>query len=632
MKFKKVIIKNFMSIGDATIDLDNRGLVLIDGKNMTPASAIDTNGTGKSSMLSAIFYAIYGEMPNGDKADSVINKKVGKDTSVTLEFSTDSGEYKVVRTRKKNSLKLYSGDNELTKGTAKETQSLIDTVVGIPKDIYMSTLYFDGHNSTPFSMLTDKQRKEYLEVLFNVGVYHEAYEVTKLDISEKTGELGSIVNKISVEESKLSPIADNIKQIEQDKELSGTRLSAMKSEIDTSSNDLEQMASQLKILQDKSSKRLNEIEESISSINTTDTSGLQQQVASMSSTVNSSIAKLSAMKATILEKANLMKSLSTSEVCLVCGNPIDEEHKKVEIGKITSDIQKLKVPYEELKSSIAIANEELETKKAELLVEQDKVAKANELLSPLYSEKQSISSLIASGKSDYNSRLQLLDSKKSYYQSELDNSSRYDDNIKSLNEKVKLIKEATKDLQNKREYIASDISSLNDALMAFSDKGIKSHVLDLVTPEMNIRANNYLSYLTGGTITAEFSTQTKKANGELSDKFDIKVTNNGEETTYNSLSSGEQRRVDIAISLTLQDILMSRSNTSSNLLIYDELFESLDAVGSESVVELLKTRLDTADTILVVTHNENLKPLFNSSIVAVKEADGMTHVENGVVK
>lgn len=632
MKFKKVIIKNFMSIGDATIDLDNRGLVLIDGKNMTPASAIDTNGTGKSSMLSAIFYAIYGEMPNGDKADSVINKKVGKDTSVTLEFSTDSGEYKVVRTRKKNSLKLYSGDNELTKGTAKETQSLIDTVVGIPKDIYMSTLYFDGHNSTPFSMLTDKQRKEYLEVLFNVGVYHEAYEVTKLDISEKTGELGSIVNKISVEESKLSPIADNIKQIEQDKELSGTRLSAMKSEIDTSSNDLEQMASQLKILQDKSSKRLNEIEESISSINTTDTSGLQQQVASMSSTVNSSIAKLSAMKATILEKANLMKSLSTSEVCLVCGNPIDEEHKKVEIGKITSDIQKLKVPYEELKSSIAIANEELETKKAELLVEQDRVAKANELLSPLYSEKQSISSLIASGKSDYNSRLQLLDSKKSYYQSELDNSSRYDDNIKSLNEKVKLIKEATKDLQNKRESIASDISSLNDALMAFSDKGIKSHVLDLVTPEMNIRANNYLSYLTGGTITAEFSTQTKKANGELSDKFDIKVTNNGEETTYNSLSSGEQRRVDIAISLTLQDILMSRSNTSSNLLIYDELFESLDAVGSESVVELLKTRLDTADTILVVTHNENLKPLFNSSIVAVKEADGMTHVENGVVK
>lgn len=632
MKFKKVTIQNFMSIGNATIDLDNRGLVLIDGKNMTPASAIDTNGTGKSSMLSAIFYALYGEMPNGDKADSVINKKVGKDTSVELEFSTDSGDYRIVRTRKKTSLKVYSGEEDLTKGTSKETQSLIDSIVGIPKDIYMSTLYFDGHNSMPFSMLTDKQRKEYLEVLFNVGIYHEAYDVTKNDISDKTEQLNSVTNHIKIEESKLAPINNNIEQINTDKETSATRLESMKLDIDSSTSNLESLLSdynEKKLLVDN---RISEIDKTISDISTTDTSHLQQEVNSLSSKLSGNNLKLSSMKATIIEKANLMKSLSVSEVCLVCGNKIDEQHKTNEINKITADIQNLKGPYELLKSKVASDTDVLNERRTKLEEEQRRAEQSNSQLAPLYTEKQTLTSGISELKSQYDSGVQLLNSKKEYYKSELDRSATYDTNLAELNKSVTEINTQIDKLSKDKVNIASSITHLNDALKAFSDKGIKSHVLDLVTPEMNIRANNYLSYLTGGTITAEFSTQTKKANGELSDKFDIKITNNGEETTYNSLSSGEQRRVDISISLTLQDILMSRSNTSSNLLIYDELFESLDAVGSESVVELLKTRLDTADTILVVTHNENLKPLFNTSIVAVKEADGITHVENGVVK
>lgn len=621
-----------MSIGSATIDLDNRGLVLIDGRNMTPAAAIDTNGTGKSSMLSAIFYALYGEMPNGDKADAVINKQVGKNTSVELEFVTDSGSYKILRTRKKNSLKLYSGEEDLTKGTSKETQSLIDSIVSIPKDIYMSTLYFDGHNSTPFSMLTDKQRKEYLEVLFNVGVYRDAYDVTKSDISEAQEELNNILSSIQIEESKLQPLSDNVLQLKEEKESSQGRLASMLLDIETSSDKLEELHTTLANLKNTSSSKIADIDLSIAGVTTSDTSNLQREVNTLSSQVSSSSNRLASMKATILEKANLMKSLSVSDVCLVCGNVIDENHKKIEIGKITAEINELKIPYGELKQAVENSSSQLEDKKSELSNLQNKISKANEYLSPLYAEKQRITTELSTMESEYQSSKGILDNKREYYDNEMKSSSRYDSNILELENKIKTVQSQVATLQDKRKVVVSTITHLDEALKAFSDKGIKSHVLDLVTPEMNIRANNYLSYLTGGTITAEFSTQTKKANGDLSDKFDIKVTNNGEETTYNSLSSGEQRRVDISISLTLQDILMSRSNTSSNLLIYDELFESLDAVGSESVVELLKTRLDTADTILVVTHNENLKPLFNSSIVAVKETDGITHIENGVLK
>ena len=120
-------------------------------------------------------------------------------------------------------------------------------------------------------------------------------------------------------------------------------------------------------------------------------------------------------------------------------------------------------------------------------------------------------------------------------------------------------------------------------------------------------------------IEAQFTTQTKKADGTFSDKLDIDVLYNGEETDYNSLSSGEKRRVDIAISLALQDMVMTRFGDDINLLAYDELFESLDAVGSENVIELLRQKLKDVSTIIVISHNEDLKPLFDKTIMVTKE-------------
>ena len=147
--------------------------------------------------------------------------------------------------------------------------------------------------------------------------------------------------------------------------------------------------------------------------------------------------------------------------------------------------------------------------------------------------------------------------------------------------------------------------------------------MDLVTPTLNEGVNKYLGTLTGGAINVEFSTQSKKADGTLSDKFDISVTYNGGVMSYNALSSGEKRRVDVAISLALQDMVIQRYGADVNLLAYDELFESLDATGAENVVELLKSRIEKVGTIIVVSHNEDLKPLFDNSLEVIKK-DGVS--------
>jgi DNA repair exonuclease SbcCD ATPase subunit len=136
---------------------------------------------------------------------------------------------------------------------------------------------------------------------------------------------------------------------------------------------------------------------------------------------------------------------------------------------------------------------------------------------------------------------------------------------------------------------------------------------------LNERISEYLNVLSGGTIKAVIKTQKDLTSGGKSDKIDLVISNEQGADSYKGLSAGEKRRVDISISLALQDLVMKQSNLAPNLLMYDEVFENLDEVGCENVIELLKKRLDVAGSIIVISHSEHLKPLFNNVITVVKE-------------
>ena len=629
MKLKKIAIKNFLSIQDATIDLDNRGIVLIDGINNTPATAIDTNGTGKSSMLSAIYYAIYGESPNGEKADALINRNAGKGLLVTLDFEVEGTRYTISRGRKKNLLTLVSGETDLTKGTMKETQVAIDELVNIRKDVYLSTIYFDGHNSIPFSMLTDKQRKDYLEILFDVGVYKEAYEQTKTDLADVKNNLTLVKSTIQNLNRTKESESDSISQLKGMQESSGNGLPKLKVDLETKRQDLEAFSEKATNALAKLEEEKKSISERLEPYKDDRYVELERRLRETKRKLDRTNDELVLKKSRIKELADKIRNMSESELCVVCGNPIDEDHKKKEVNRLTQELKPLVADYKSLGATVPDLQEKVATLTEEFKAEQEVQEQYGKAQRTVYNDLGVVDGKIKEietakfrKETDYNTT-------KMNYEATVRSASEFEGMIKNHEQKLSAIQEELHDLDTKLNLLIKNELSLEKALTAFSDKGIKSHVLDFVTPELNTRIGNYLNFLTGGTITVVFSTQTQKANGEMSDKFDIQVNNNGKQTTYESLSSGEKRRVDIAISLTLQDILISKSNMSTNVLVYDELFESLDAVGAESVVELLRQRLESSSTILVVTHNENLKPLFAETITAVKEKDGNTHVLNG---
>ena len=151
MKFIKIKAKNFLSFKELELDLDNRGLILLTGKNLDDKSGtFDKNGIGKSSLVASIFYALFGETPDGRSADAIINKDAKKNASVELTLEVSGNTYVITRGRKKNVLSITLNGEPMEFSTMKETQANIEQIIGIPEEVFRTTLFFDGHYTTPF--------------------------------------------------------------------------------------------------------------------------------------------------------------------------------------------------------------------------------------------------------------------------------------------------------------------------------------------------------------------------------------------------------------------------------------------------------------------------------------------------
>lgn len=159
----------------------------------------------------------------------------------------------------------------------------------------------------------------------------------------------------------------------------------------------------------------------------------------------------------------------------------------------------------------------------------------------------------------------------------------------------------------------------------FSNRGVKSLILDTVLPFLSERSNFYMTHLTGGSSQIQFSATTELKSGETRDKLNITVQYAYGGSSYNATSGGEKQRADIAIIFALGDLAAMRAVSPINFRLLDEPFDGLDALGKEAVVEILKSFVvPRSGTVLVMSHDEGMKTLFDKRIMVVKK--------NGVAK
>lgn len=622
LNIRSIIIDNILSIGHIEMKVEKQGIVLVEGRNMTDAS-LAVNGSGKSSMLGSIFYALYGHFPskNGAKADAVINRKVGKKSKVELSFEKGGHEYKIIRTRKPNALEFYCDGANLTTNSASNTEKAIQNVVGISEELFSNAILFDSINTHRFALMNDKERKEMFTELLGLNLYARAHELAKEDLAENEQNLQGLKNGLQVKQSELS-------FYKQQEQTATQQLAQWENQVAISEKAFKDATDALNNLDvNTTNSKIQYFRDEIEALQmgyTTNVSSVAEYTAL--STANQKVQEKEREIRTIQQEVqNLYTSrgrFKESTLCPTCGNEMDAEHRQAELSKIESRLAELTKLAETI---VPLYQEE----KAKLPALQEAYNKAKEAEESSRQNAQEVTGEISKLNSEITKLTMAMNQLQQNKQSAENNLNYIKGQKPSTTDLYDKIRQTEQSIATHEESILSltdKITDLKEVVKVYSDKGVKSHLIDQAVPFLNERISEYLAVLTGSTISVKMTTQKELTTGDKSDKIDLQVDNIAGSGTYNSLSAGEKRRVDIAISLALQDLVMKKSNLQVNALFYDEVFENLDAVGCENVVELLKSRLDVADSIFVITHNESLKPLFNNVMTVVKE-NGFSRLE-----
>jgi len=240
IKFKNLTVKNFMSVGNATqgINFDRNDLTLVLGENLDLGGDGSRNGTGKTTIINALSYALYGNALSNIRKDNLVNKTNGKNMLVSLEFSVNNKEYKIERGRKPNVLKFYVNHEEQTatdeaQGENKETQEAIERILGMSHDMFKHVLALNTYTE-PFLSLKANDQRTIIEQLLGITLLSERADKIK-ELNKQTKDA------ISQEEFRVRAVQEANSRIEEQIESLKRRSGLWQKKVDS---DLAYLAAQ----------------------------------------------------------------------------------------------------------------------------------------------------------------------------------------------------------------------------------------------------------------------------------------------------------------------------------------------------------------------------------------------------
>lgn len=640
MKIESLTIQNFLTIRDqVALDLEDKGLVLVQGDNQDDSSAI-SNGAGKSTIGDAICWCLFGTTARGETGDDIINNKVNKECVVEIIVTDGVKRWYISRGRKhshyKNNLHIVDLDTgySLTAGTDKLTQEIVEKIIGCSYEVFRAAIYAAQESIPDLPGMTDKFLKQIVEeaagITRLIRAHQEAkthYGVTVAKFAEFIHQTTTLKKDIEVVKLQRQDYANKSDAWIKSKE---EKIAEYKKAISVTSKEISDLNS---LISFKTSLGLDEKTLIAKMVDLDDT--LKQLTAETKAAdailkaaeiVESRVAATLKIEVTNAKKLiDDLKSINSKvgEPCGECGKPYCEEDLSdiAEIAKKKVSVAKNKI--DELKAELESAK--LAVKKARdallFLTDTDTAIKENnaakEKILKDFSEFKTLQQSLAICSTRLTASQLAL---KSETATENPYLALYDDaNNKVTEWEADLITvDKTKDL-----FERNDLDRAKKAVQVFGAAGVRAHILDTVTPYLNERTAHYLATLSDGNINATWNTLTKSKSGELKEKFSIDVMNEKGASRFGGLSGGEKRKVRLSTAMALQDLVASRASNPISLWIADEIDDALDEAGLERLMIILEEKAREKGTVLMISHN-SLSDWCKESITVVKKDDGST--------
>jgi DNA repair exonuclease SbcCD ATPase subunit len=608
MKFQQLKVHNFGSIKELDIPLADRGLQLILGRNEDAPKSC-SNGSGKSTLLDSFTWVVWGQTVRGMKHDDVVNETINKDCMVELYFEESDITYKIVRYRKNtsdinykpNDLVLFVGDEDVSGVSVEDTQQRVNELLGL--DFVTFCAMMPGAGVRVASM-TDLEVKELLEKLLQTEVLGKAQEITRdlykqnntklqintdklKSITDAIVELTNRLNSLQVDHDSFEEVKKN--KIEDIKQL----LNELETERSANGVVINKAVSVSEKL-DKARSRLTDAEKDISTST--------KRLYSLTTDHNTKVSFKKAYK----DQLNSVEEIGAH--CDLCQQSVDKSHIDMISTNILSAIKDIEKEIILLADSVSVEQDKLSKYAAiKELAKKDIDRFLTLQQEAIYAEKTNKS--LIKQISRHNEEIEKI--------------------LKEQNPLENLIEETTGSLTTKQaeqqacETLIDELSQ-EDKLLAywldgFAPSGLRSFMLDHVTPVLNSAAKKYADLLTEGEMAIKFNTKETLKNGKIKDKFNIEVTQAHGGSSYLSNSTGERARANLVIALALGDLAALRVNKRIPFRFLDEPFESVDESGTDAILKLLNNQQDYYDSVFVITHQDHFKQLFDNKVTIVKK-------------
>ena len=564
LTIKEITIKNFMSVGNVTqgVLLHDTGLTLVIGNNLDLGGDGSRNGTGKTTLVNALSYGLFGLPLTNIKRDNLINKTNGKHMLVTIEFSYNRTNYRIERGRKPGILKFYVNDAEQIdatdegQGESKLTQRQIDKILGMTHNMFKHVMALNTYTE-PFLAMRQNDQRNLIEELLGITMLSEKATILKELVRETKESHKEEEYRIGGIQQANEQIESSIKDLQRRSDLWDKKYNESIEELKTKLLELANVDIETELQAHKDLEVYSELQRK--------TSQLDANTAQLDTKISKLNQDLSSIK---------------DDNCYVCGHPLDDDlHKKL----LKTKEDKLKTYTEEI-SEYKKEREELGELGKQPITHYDRISDA-------YNHKTT------------------LDTLSNQLENKLIETNQYVDQIETLK---------NKGLQEINWHKINDLNSLKEhqefllKLLTNKDSFIRKKIIDQNLAYLNTRLKYYLQKL-GLPHYVRF----------LND-MSVEITEHGRDLDFDNLSRGERNRLILGLSFSFRDIFESM-NTPINLLFIDELIDSgMDATGVESALaELKRITRERNKNVFLISHKDELVGRVNDILNVIKE-DGFT--------
>jgi DNA repair exonuclease SbcCD ATPase subunit len=561
--FEKLRFKNFLSTGNnfTEISFDDCPTTLVVGQN----------GAGKSTMLDALSFALFGKPHRKISKSQLINTINKKGTLVEVEFSIGSQNYKIVRGIKPNKFEIWVNGNMVNQDShATQYQSMLEkNIIKLNHKSFHQIVVLGSSSFVPFMQLSSSARREVIEDLLDINMFSKMNSLLKQKMSILKDEITDNGHQLNVVDTKINAQKRYLRDLS---EISAQQ----KKEKVTSINAIQK---DIGVLNKSNEELLKDIEENAPDIN----KGIEDTTKKIQS-LDEFAAGFKTQQKDVVKQA---KFFEKHDICPTCSQDIDKETKQ-------EHLDKCKTKAGTITEALNLYGKDREKAQSVLTYLHEQLSQISEWQSKVSGNQQEIATLMRNI-DKINEEISRIDNETG--------------DLSEANAELETLRTEKEGLQDTK-YKLNEQHSYNQVYAELlKDTGIKTKIIKQYLPVINQLTNKYLQIL-------DFF-----VHFDLDESFVETIRSRHRDNfSYDSFSEGEKQRIDLSLLFTWRQIAKMKNSVATNLLLLDETFDSsLDEEGIENLMKIIST-LGEDTNVFVISHKSELEDAhFHRKIEFVKE-------------